>query len=456
MSTYLGVKRREKRIESIQDLRDYFQKYAKVKGTEQIGIECELFGIHRETGQALPYLGEMGIEAVLNQLAKQFGYQHIREGGHTVGLKRGNTIISLEPGGQVELSAEPISNLHQAKAQLDKFFFQLRTVAQALGPIAWIAYGIHPFSSLNRIPWVPKRRYQIMARYLARRGEKAHDMMKRTASNQINFDYHSEEDAIEKIRLVLLLTPIAAALFANSSLSQGKLSGYLMERSNIWRHTDRDRCGLILNLICEGCKFEDYLNYVLDVPMMFLVRRARWVVTRNLTFRKFIENGYQGLCPTESDFELHLSTIFTDARFKQYLEIRGMDGQRSQLILSVFAFWKGILYDGGARTSAKRIVKQFRGNDILRLREQTERLGLKARIRGERILDLARELVRISEKGLAAQHCFNVKEEDERIYLAPLRQDILKTGITPAEQLAALWKGPFKGDRRAMIDYLTI
>ncbi|OGX06622.1 MAG: hypothetical protein A3G87_03300 [Omnitrophica bacterium RIFCSPLOWO2_12_FULL_50_11] len=456
MSTYLGVTVRPERIGSIQDLRDYFQKYAKPEGTERIGIECELFGVHRETGEALPYSGVIGIEAVLNKLASEFGYEGIHEKGHTIGLKKGNTIISLEPGGQIELSAEPISNLHQAKAQLDEFFFHLRTVAHFLGPIAWLGSGIHPFSPLNRIPWVPKQRYQIMARYLARRGRKAHDMMKRTATNQINFDYHSEEDAIEKMRLVLVVTPIAAAMFANSSLSQGKLSGYLTERLYIWQNTDPDRCGLILNMICENCKFEDYLNYVLDVPMMFIVRGAKWIVTRNLTFRKFIQNGYQGIRPTESDFELHLSTIFTDARFKQYLEIRGMDGQRSHLISSVYAFWKGILYDGEARRAAKHLVQRFREKDIRNLHQQVERLGLRARIRGERVLELARELVRISEKGLKAQRHLNEQEEDERIYLLPLKEEVLKTARTPAEQVAHLWQESFKRDRRAVIDYMAI
>ncbi|OGW89743.1 MAG: hypothetical protein A3A73_04635 [Omnitrophica bacterium RIFCSPLOWO2_01_FULL_50_24] len=456
MSTFLQTDPATRRIESPNDLRGYFQRFAKPRGVERVGIECELFGVHKETGEALPYVGPLSIEAVLNELAYEFGYEPIQEQGHTIALRKGSTFISLEPGGQIELSAEPVDHLHQTKAQLEEFFFQLRTVAHLLGPISWLASGIQPFSSLADIHWVPKRRYEIMARYLIRKGKKAHDMMKRTATNQINLDYHDEEDAIEKMRLSLALTPIAAAMFANSSFSHGKANGFLSERLNIWRFTDRERCGLILKLICEHCTFDDYLQFILDTSMMFIVRNQEWIVTRDLTFRQFIERGYRGHQPTESDFELHLSTIFTDARFKQYLEIRGMDGQRSHLILSVYAFWKGILYNDEAKRLAKHLIGRFEERDIYKLHADVERLGLKARLKKMQVLDLARTLVRISERGLKEQRCFNEAEQDESIYLVPLKEEILKKGETPAEQLITLWNGSFRKDRRALIDYLEI
>ncbi|MBI4357921.1 MAG: glutamate--cysteine ligase [Candidatus Omnitrophica bacterium] len=445
-----------KPIESTEDLHGYFQMFAKPAGEERVGIECELFGVHSETGEALPYSGLVGIERVLDELAYEFGYEPIREQDHTIALQKGNTFISLEPGGQVELSAEPVTSIHRVREQLDEFFFQLKTISHFVGSIAWITSGIHPFSSLRNIEWVPKRRYQIMARYLSHRGKQAHDMMKRTATNQVNLDYLSEEDAIRKMRISLAITPIAAAMFANSSISLAKPSGYLSERLHIWRHTDPARCGLIFKLICEHCSFQDYLNYVLDVPMMFFVRDGKWVVTRQLTFRKFIERGYQGFHPAQSDFELHLSTIFTEARFKQYMEIRGMDGQRSHLIPAISAFWKGILYDSEAERSATRALGRFREADFQKLHRMVERLGLKAKIRGQRVLDLARELVRISEKGLVREHVLNREGQDESIYLGPLKEEILKTGKTPAEQALELWTGPIKRNRRALIDYLKI
>ena len=456
MSTFLQTDPQAKLIHTINDLRGYFQNFAKPAGQELIGLEYELFGVHKETGEALPYSGEIGIEAILHELAYEFGYEPIVEDGHVIALQKGATVISLEPGGQVELSAEPVVNLHQMKIKLDEFLFELRTIAHFMGSVAWIASGIHPFSSLERISWVPKRRYQIMAQYLGRQGKKAHDMMKRTATNQVNLDYLSEDDAIEKMRLSLALTPIAAAMFANSSISRGKLNGFVSERLNIWRQTDPDRSGMVLDLACQNCSFQDYLNFVLDVPIMFLVRDGKWVVARNLTFRKFIEKGYRGLQATQGDFELHLSTIFTDARFKQYLEIRGMDGQRSHLVPAVAAFWKGILYDSEARKAAERLVKRFRESELLRLHQSVERLGLRARIGGEPVLELARELVRVSEKGLGRQRQFNEAEQDERIYLEPLKQEIIATGKTPAEQTAKLWEGQFRRNRQALIDYLKI
>ncbi len=456
MSTFLQTEPLTKPIHSIEDLHGYFQMFAKPASQARIGIECELFGVYAETGEALSYSGLIGIERILDELAYEFGYEPIRENDHTIALQKKGTIISLEPGGQVELSAEPVESIHQVKAQLDEFLFELKTISHFIKPIAWITSGVHPFSSLRKIEWVPKKRYQIMAHYLGQQGKKAHDMMKRTATNQVNLDYENEEDAIEKMRLTLAMTPIAAAMFANSSISQGKLNGYVSERLNIWRHTDPGRSGLILSLICESCSFRDYLNYVLDVPMMFLVREGKWIVTKNLTFRKFIEKGYHGIKPTQSDFELHLSTIFTDARFKQYMEIRGMDGQRSHLIPAVSAFWKGILYDRGARRTAGRLLRRFKERDLHKLHQDVERLGFRAKIQGERVLDLARELVRISEKGLAKQDLVNDQGEDERIYLAPLKEEVLLPGKTPAEQAAELWDGPMKRDRLALIDYLKI
>jgi glutamate--cysteine ligase len=456
MSTLLETHPQVTVIQTTSDLHGYFERHAKLKGSEQVGIECEVFGVHVNTGEALPYRGKKGIEAVLKLLAREFNYEAIRESGHVIALKRGGTMISLEPGGQVELSAEPTKNLHQAKDQLDRFFYEIGQIADLMGEICWLSTGIQPFSKLERIEWVPKTRYQIMARYLGAKGKNAHDMMKRTATNQINLDYHSEEDAIEKMHVALSVTPIAAAMFSNSSFTKGKVSPYQSERLRIWRATDPDRCGLILKLICEHCTFQDYLNYVLDVPMIFVVRKKKWLRTRNLSFRKFIEQGFQGHRPTQDDFELHLSTIFTDARFKQFLEIRGMDGQPGALVPSVYAFWKGLLYSSEARRMARELLKKFSDQDIMKLHRDVERQGLKAKMKGRKVLELARELVRISEIGLVVQRCFNDREQDERIYLEPLKGGVLKYGKTSSDQVADLWRGSFRRDRKQLINFLSI
>ncbi len=456
MSTFLQSEPASKRIKSIQDLYGYFQKHAKPESQARVGIECEVFGVFKDTGMPLPFSGKIGIEQVLRELAYEFGYEPILDESRIIARQKGGMFISLEPGGQVELSAAPTDSLHGVKVQLDEFFFQLKTIAHFVGPITWIASGVHPFASLEDIEWVPKRRYRIMAKSLGAAGKKAHDMMKRTATDQLNLDYSSEKDAIHKMRLTLALTPIAAAMFANSSISRGKVTGFLSERLNIWRNTDPQRCGLILDLICQRCSFEDYLNFVLDIPLMFLVRSGKWIVVRNLTFRTFIEKGYQGYFPTQTDFELHLSTIFTDARFKQYMEIRGMDGQRRHLIPSVYAFWKGILYDQEARSAAGHLIRTFSEREIKKLHQDIERLGLRAKIHGHQVLELARELVSISQKGLHRQELLNSQGQDEAIYLEPLKKEILSTGKTPAEQVVELWNGPFKHDHRSLIDYLSV
>lgn len=456
MSTFLKTESVSKPIQSADDLRSYFQMAAKPKSQERVGIECELFGVHAETGMALPYFGPAGIEAILNELAKEFGYEPVVENGHTIALRKSEWLVSLEPGGQVELSAEPVKNIHEVREQLDRFFFELKIMTRFFSHIAWITAGVHPFSALSDIEWVPKKRYEIMAQYLGRKGKRAHDMMKRTSGNQVNLDYLSEEDAISKMRLSLAVTPVAAAMFANSSLSLGKLNGFASERLNIWRYTDPARTGLILNLICQTCSFQDYLNYVLDVPMMFLVRHGKWIVTPGLTFRKFIEHGLKGIKPTQDDFELHLSTIFTDVRFKQYVEIRGLDGQRNHLIPAVSAFWKGLFYDGEAARKASRLMGRFGEKEILKLHHDVERKGLRANIRGTEVLELARELVQISGEGLRRQKQFNEREEDEQIYLTPLKEEILRDGKTTADRLADLWRGSFRKKPRAVVDYLKI
>ena len=455
MSTFLHSKH-SGRIRSVEDLKLYFQNYSKPASQKFVGIECELLPVRPNTGEALPYRGEDGVEAVLNFLAYEFGYEKVIENGHTIALRKGSSMIGLEPGSQVEFSSEPLQNIHQVKERLDQFFFELKTAARFLGGMTFLAYGIQPFSDKRSIEWVPKERYTIMSQYLGKRGQLAHEMMKRTASIQVSFDYTSEGDAFEKMCLVMRLTPIAYALFANSSFSKGRPSGYVSERLRIWQETDPERSGLLVGALCPHASFERYLDHLLDLRMMFLVREGKWVRLPRLTFRKFVESGFQNFHPTLEDFELHLSTLFTEARFKHYLEVRSADGQRPHLIPAVAAFWKGILYDDSARKNAAALIKGFSEKDILKLYQDVSKKGLKARARGASILELAKELVRLSEKGLESQHEFNEREENEAIYLIPLKEEVLKTGETQGERLVRLWHTSFRKDPKNLIDYLKV
>ena len=455
MSTFLHTKD-SVRIKSIDDLAGYFQAHAKSRENRLIGIECEFLGVNRETGEALPYSGENGIEFVLKELAYQFGYECIEENDHIIALKKGRDLVTLEPGGQVELSAGPVQNIHQVKAQLDQFIFELKTMMLFFPKISFLAYGIQPVSAREKIEWVPKKRYEIMADYLGHRGRLAHDMMKRTATNQVNFDYTSEQDAFQKMCLSMRLTAIASALFANSSFSKGKPSGFLTERIHIWQHTDPGRSGLMIGSLCPNASFEAYLDYLLDLSMMFIVRGGKWIRITNLTFRQYISKGFGGHRATMEDFELHLSTAFPEARFKQYLEIRGADGQRVPLIPAVTAFWKGILYDEAAREHAAQLLRHFTQEDYMKLYREVPVLGLRAKIRGKLVFDLAKELVKISAHGLKNQKQFNEQEQDESIYLAPVWDEILDSGETQGERLIRLWNTTFRQGLSNVISYLSI
>lgn len=455
MSTFLHT-RDSKRILSEADLKSYFQNFARPASDWLVGIECEVFGVHAKTGEALPYKGERSVQAVLDSLAYTFGYEKITEEGSTIALRKPERIIGLEPGGQIECSAVPVSNVHQVQQQLEQFFFELKTVKHLIGEVDFLACGVHPFSPVKSIDWIPKKRYAVMSRFLARRGRLAHDMMKRTASVQVSFDYENETDAFEKMCLIMRLSPIAYALFAHSSFSKGRASGYVSERLHIWRFTDRSRSGLILSALCPHASFEVYLQYLLDLPMIFIVRDGTWVKLPALSFRKFIQKGYQGIYPTMEDFELHLGTVFTEVRFKQYLEIRSADCQRRHLIPAVAAFWKGILYDSEARCLASGLIRKWSEKDFSRLYAEVETKGLRARVRGTPVLDYAKQLVRMSETGLKNQKQFNEHEEDESVYLEPLRREVIESKETQAEQLVRLWKTSFRKRREALVKYLSV
>ncbi|PIQ85408.1 MAG: hypothetical protein COV74_08835 [Candidatus Omnitrophica bacterium CG11_big_fil_rev_8_21_14_0_20_45_26] len=455
MSTYLESKHQDA-VHSIDDLKRYFHQFAKPADKRLVGIECEILAVDSETGEAVNFSGPRGIEAILNALAYQFGYRKIIEAGRTVALEKQGTLISLEPGGQIELSASPVKNVHEVKRQLDQFFFELKTIRHFIDGVKFLTYSIQPFSLTKDIEWVPKTRYKIMSAYLIEKGRLAHDMMKRTAANQAAFDYASEEDAFEKMCLVMRLTSIVSAMFANSPFSKGKASGFLTERMHIWRFTDPSRSGLQPSGLCTHATFEEYLSYILELPMMFIVRNHQWIKVNRLTFKRFIEKGYRGEHATQQDFELHLSSFFPEARFKQYLEVRGADAQRANLIPAIPAFWKGILYHEPSKKKACDLIRHWTQTDHFKLHRDIEIRALKAKVRGKLVLDLARQLVSIAEEGLAADRQFNECEEDERIYLTPLKALILEPGETEAERLLRLWRGPFREKKEALLSYLAI
>lgn len=452
--TTLAGEQESRLIESEEELFSFFHQFAKPTSQRRVGIECEFFGVERATGKGLPYIGPRGIEAILCRLAATFHYEPILEEGHVIALRRSDTWITLEPGGQVELSASPVRTVFEIEKQLETFRQELSQIEDYFPGIAWLSVGLHPFSALEELPWVPKRRYDLMREYFKSREPLAHEMMKITATNQVNLDFPDEATALSQLGLIFGITSIVSALFAHSGFSEGKPDDFLDRRIHIWNHTDRDRCGLLWEFMERGRSFRDYVEYLLELPMIFIVREERWIPMEGITFRQFLKKGKGSYRATVGDFELHLSLAFPEARFKHYLEIRGADAQRFPLIPSVAALWKGILYENEIREKTWNLMVDFSPQERLKLHESVPKEGLKARLGRVPILELARELCRLSSQGLSRQALKD--EPSECIYLERINEEILKPGRTPAETLLQKWEGEFGQNPERLIQYLEI
>ncbi len=431
-------------LESEKDLQGYFQRFSKKTEDRKVGLEAEFFALDRASGRALSYEGPSGIEAVLRNLAQNHSYEMLLENQHVIGLRKNGILISLEPGGQVELSAPPVKYVRDVEALLDHFVLELASVSRAFPNILWISNGIQPVSSLEEISWVPKTRYRLMADYLKDRGTLSHYMMKTTATNQLNFDYTSESDAMELFRLAMFLSPMISALCANSSISSGAPNGFLTRRVQIWRETDPERTGILAEFTRPGKTFQDYLDYLLEMPMIFIVRGDEWIFVKNMRFREFIRSGYQGHRATLSDFELHLSTAFPEVRFKQYMEIRGMDAQPLPLIPAMTAFWKGIFYDLKSRREALDLVAGVSPQQLMDFYANVPKLGLQAKLAGREMLPIIKQLVLISKSGLK-----NLSQRggvDESCYLERIESAFFIDGKTHAEKMLQKWDSAYLRD----------
>ncbi len=416
-----------------EDFVRYFREGCKDPGHLSIGGEFELFGVDPDSARAIGYNGVPGIHLIMDRLLEAPQWDPQCEGGELICLLgEDGSNITLEPGGQLELSGAPRPGLAGVREELSAYTAQLRRITEDLS-IDFIGIGMHPVSRAEEIPFVNKCRYAIMSPYLQEKGRLAHTMMKETATVQVNLDYTSEEDAMEKFRTAMGITSIVSALYANSPLSGGRPNGFLTMREHVWMHTDPDRCGLLPFAFQEDASFEDYLHYSLRVPMMFIIRDGEWIPMQGIPFGEYLEKGYAGFHATREDWELHQSTLFPEVRLKQYLEIRGVDGQAPWMVMTVPAFWTGILYDEGARRAAWELVRKWSFSERQELHEAVCRRGLHAEIRGVSLLDLARELVRIAREGLT-------RRGEAVELLAPLERLILNEGKCPAEILLENWE----------------
>jgi len=431
---------------------DYFLNSSRIKEKGKIGVECEKLGVFAGSGKAIPYRGKKGVASLLFELSRQFGWKQIKEGDCIIALSRNAAQITLEPGGQVELSGSVLDNVHQVKKELYNHLEEIKSVSESVG-IKWLGLGVQPVSDLDDIEWFPKQRYKIMAPSMAKSGVLSHYMMKKTASIQVNIDYSSEEDFIEKMCTALDLVPLTTAVFANSPISRGRLNGFLSERARIWCSTDPTRCGLLGKEFSLNPGFCSYINFALDVPMFFIVRDKKWIPVKNITFRQYIKEGYKGYKATWDDWELHLSSIFTEVRARGYIEVRNADCQGPRLALSVPALWKGILYNNEARWAAGSLIKDVPWEEKCSLYYTVPQKGLRTKIKGVMLLDLAKEILKIAYASLKAQKKINEKGEDESVYLEPLMELILEDEICPAEVIIKNWEGSWQRQINRLIDY---
>ena len=416
------------RVGSVDDLVGYFHSAETPVADFRIGTEHEKIGVYRDGLERVPYEGDCGIGALLERIANSGdGWTRGYEGENLVALEKDGASITLEPGGQLELSGAPLRALRETCREFNAHVDLLKQVGDELG-IEWLALGADPFHAVADIPRMPKVRYDIMRSYLPTRGGRALDMMHATATVQANYDFASESDMASKLRAALGCSPIGSALFANSPLGLGRESGFATRRVDIWRDTDPDRCGLPPFVFDEDFGYRSYTEWALDVPMFFVVRDGKYHALRGTTFRDFVERGIEqeGVVAeaTLADWDLHLTTLFPEVRLKRFIEVRGADAAPGPFICALPALWKGILYDDTATADAWSLVADWKLEQRLEALEAVARDGLRARVESGPVLDLARALVEIADAGLQRIAEPGETEPDERSFLDPLRERI--------------------------------
>jgi glutamate--cysteine ligase len=418
------------------DLLAPFESAFTPEGMWRVGTEAEKFGVLSDSAQPIVYEGPRGVRAVLEALEATFGWypQREHEGGEIIALERGAESITLEPGGQVELSGAPHSSIHDTAREWYGHLDELHYVGDQLG-ITWLGLGFHPFAKQSDLPWVPKLRYAVMREYLPTRGALGLDMMRRTCTVQANLDYASEADAMQKLRIGLKISPIMTALFANSPLIEGRVSGERSHRARVWLDTDPDRTGLLPFMWDAKAGFESYVEWALDVPMFLIKRAGRVVHNTGQTFRAFMHDGFQGAQASAADWNMHLGTLFPEVRLKKTLELRGCDCLPRDLVPAMPALSKGLLYDAAARTRAEALAERIDPVALQAARPEIAQLGLRAQLQGRPVADWAAELLDIARAGLVRLSVIDPRSgRDEGMYLDPL-VDLVQAGQSPADRL---------------------
>ena len=419
---------------------------AKPKPDWRIGTEHEKIGFCLKKLTPLPYEGNCGIHTMLKGL-QRFGWAPVEENGYLIALKRDGASVSLEPGGQLELSGAPLETVHQTCREVNTHMREVKEVADEMGA-GFLSLGFRPDTKLEDVPVMPKARYSIMRAYMPKVGTHGLEMMFRTCTVQTNLDFGSESDMVKKLRVSLALQPVGTALFANSPFTDGKLNGYKSFRSRIWLDTDADRTGMLPFAFEEGFGFEQYVDFALDVPMYFVYRNGVYLDASGKSFRDFLEGKLDvvpGEKPTISDFDDHLSTIFPEVRLKTFLEMRGCDTGPWGELCAMPAFWVGLLYDEAALDAAWDLVKDWTEAERQQLRQDVPKMGLQTSFRNKTLRDIAVAALAISREGLKTRGNKNAHGENESVFLQEL-DNFARTGRSNADRLISDFTGKWDGN----------
>ena len=446
-------------LSSKSQLIDWFEKGCKPKNKWKVGTEHEKFALkfNKKKNKYLPvsYGEENGINDILHEISK-FGWKKILEKEKVIALKKCDQSITLEPGGQIELSGAPLYDIHSTCKETNEHLKLLKEVGNKLN-IILLGLGSRPYENTIDIPWMPKERYKIMREYMPKKGTKGLDMMLSTCTVQANLDYSSEEDMVRKTSLAVRLQPIITALFANSPFSLGNPNGFLSIRSHIWADTDSDRCGVLKVALEKDFSFKKYIDYALSVPMYFVIRNNNYLNCAGKSFADFMEGKleqFPGERPTLKDWEDHISTIFTEVRLKKFIEVRGADAGSWSRTCALPAFWVGILYDQDCLEAAEKICKNWNFNDIKNLSQEVSVSGLNTRIKNSNLLDLSKEFIAISKEGLRKRGIRDSAGQDETGYVGVL-EEIVTLGKTPAETMIDNFTNKWNEDINKLIKGLS-
>ena len=424
----------------------YIASGCKPDQNRRIGTEHEKFAFSLNTLKPLTYAGPNGIRVLLEKLT-EFGWEPVLENGQPIALtKPDHSSITLEPGGQVELSGAPLETIHQTCREVTGHIKQVKDVADELGA-GILGLGYQPKWSLDDVGWMPKGRYKIMREYMPTRGSLGLHMMLATCTVQVNLDFRSESHMAEMFRAALALQPLATALWANSPFRDGKKNDFLSFRSHIWTDTDPDRCGVMPFVFEDNFGFESYVDYMLDMPMYFVYRDGQYIDASGRSFRDFMAGKLPvlpGETPSIKDWENHLTTAFPEVRLKKFIEMRGADGGPSKNLCALPAFWVGLLYDDQALADVTSMISDWSYDEVSVLRDEVPIAALKTSFRGSTLQDLAKDVLAIAKQGLERRAKLDGSGQDETVFLNPLHA-IAESGITPAEELLAHFDGDWAG-----------